>query len=172
MIEVILLAIGFAAFGLWSIWGKGKTAFKPPKISAISPQMASQYSAVDSLFVNRAELAFFHALRRAVPDNLLVLSKVRMEDIVRVAPSVKDQRQKWALRGRVKSRHVDYLITSLTGEPLCVIELDGSAHSSRRAQVNDSVKDAIFMACNLPIRRVRVGEDFAERIDKICRNFG
>ena len=169
MTDIIIFAIGLSAFGLWLLWGGKHSAFKQPEISAISPQMASQFSAVDSLFVNRAELAFFHALRRAAPDKFLVLSKVRMEDIVRVAPRVKDQRQKWALRGRVKSRHVDYLITTLSGEPLCVIELDGSAHFSRRAQINDSVKDAIFTACKLPMTRVRVGEDFAERAYEICK---
>jgi very-short-patch-repair endonuclease len=128
-----------------------------------------------SLFVNHSERAFFEALKRELSrSNHLLLTKVRMEDIVGVAPHVKDGRERWRLRGRVKSRHVDFLICSFSGTPLMAIELDGSAHEmkgsrGRNVQNADDLKDRIFNACGLMFTRVSTDEDFAIAAQAIFR---
>jgi len=73
---------------------------------------------------------------------------------------------RWHLRGRVKSRHVDYLIIDTQGIPKLVIELDGSSHN-QQAQNADTLKDGIFGAVGLPLIRVKIGEDFAKSAQDI-----
>lgn len=163
MMEFGLLALGALAIAAWLLRGSGRC--ERPQISPISDEAARGFSAAPSLFVNRSEAAFFHALRRALPAHVCLHSKVRMEDIVGVRRDIDDGRLRWHLRGRVKSRHVDFLITDLGGRPLRVIELDGPAHRGAAADVNDRVKNAIFAACGLPVLRVETGEDFQQ----ICR---
>jgi len=85
-------------------------------------------------------------------------SKTRLEDIIRVKPNIKGQ-ARWHLRGRVKSRHVDYLITDHNGIPLAAIELDGASHN-KEALAADKLKDGLFNAAGLPLIRVRTATDF------------
>jgi very-short-patch-repair endonuclease len=107
-------------------------------------------------------------LRRALPHDYHLHSKVRLEDIVRVKKAIKGQAH-WQLRGRVKSRHVDYLITDINGIPKAAIELDGSSHN--KAVLNaDRLKDGIFEAIGLPLIRVRTGADFTKAAQRIVSN--
>lgn len=112
------------------------------------------------LFVNRSELAFFHALRTKLPSQYYVLTKVRMEDIVRVDKTIVDRKRRYGLRGRVKSRHVDFCVIDDNGMPHVIIELDGKSHNSKQAKNADDLKNGIFKACEIPFVRVRKGEDF------------
>jgi len=70
------------------------------------------------------------------------------------------------LRGRVKSRHVDYLITDGQGIPKAAIELDGSSHN-KEAYAADMLKDGIFEAVGLPLIRVRTGTDYSQAARRI-----
>ena len=115
--------------------------------------------------MNRSERDFFHALRRAIPSEYHLHSKVRLEDIVRVKKAIKGQAH-WHLRGRVKSRHVDYLITDTDGGLKAAIELDGTSHN-KEALNADSLKDGIFEAVGLPLIRVRVGTNYNQAARRI-----
>ena len=94
-----------------------------------------------------------------MPPGFHVHGKVRLEDIIRVKRGL-DQKARWAARGRVKSRHVDYLITDSVGRPILAIELDGRAHNHKNPSQSDQVKTALFKAAGIPLRRILVGEDF------------
>lgn len=141
--------------------------FTPPATTASDAKVHQGYRAADSLFVNRSELAFFHALNRAVPNGYFVQSKVRLEDIVGVKPEIKDAKLRWSLRGRVKSRHVDFLIIDEAGRPCIAVELDGAVHRSRDAYNADALKDGLFEACGVPLIRVQTGQDFRARAGDI-----
>lgn len=101
----------------------------------------------------------FGALCRHMPPGFHVHGKVRLEDIIRVKKGL-PQKARWAARGRVKSRHVDYVITDSTGRPVLAIELDGRSHNARNPSESDKVKTALFKAAGLPLRRILVGENF------------
>lgn len=162
MIEALLIIGVLAVLCVLSFREKG---FTPPKTTPSDARTYTAFECAESLFVNRSELAFFHALRRVMPSDYHLHSKVRLEDIVRVKKGVKGQ-ARWHLRGRVKSRHVDYLITDGEGVPKAAIELDGSSHN-QQAYHADTLKDGIFEAVGLPLIRVRAGADFAKAASRI-----
>jgi len=162
MIEAVFMISVFAVLCLLSFKDK---SFSPPKTSRSDARTYTAYERAESLFVNRSELAFFHSLRRVLPREYHLHSKVRLEDIVRVKKTIKGQAH-WQLRGRVKSRHVDYLITDDDGVPKAAIELDGSSHN-KDALNADILKDGIFEAVGLPLIRVRSGVNYSQAARRI-----
>ncbi|MEE9347695.1 MAG: DUF2726 domain-containing protein [Robiginitomaculum sp.] len=159
----IIIFIGLCV--LWLALG-ARSPYAPPQTRAMPGGDARHYALAKSIFVNRSERAFFEALRAALGrSNCLLLTKVRMEDIVGVSPQVKDGPERWRLRGRVKSRHVDFLICAANGAPLMAIELDGSIHDKGKnnampVHYADDLKDRIFIACGLPLERVKTNANF------------
>jgi len=156
--EFLLLLIPALIFLLAYVL-RGDKAFKAPEVSPISDASLQGFEAAPSLWVNRAEETFFNALKRQIPKGYHLHGKVRLEDIIRVRRELKAE-ARWTLRGRVKSRHVDYLITDHVGRPVLGIELDGAAHNAKNPSESDRVKTALFQKVGLPLRRIRVGEDF------------
>ena len=108
----------------------------------------------------------FNRLRDHLPPAYHIHSKVRLEDIIRVKRGL-PEKTRWAARGRVKSRHVDYLITNRAGHIILAIELDGRSHDARNPSESDKVKTALFKSANVPLRRILVGEDFESIAEKI-----
>jgi very-short-patch-repair endonuclease len=151
---LIPLIIILAAYFL-----RGDGGFTPPEVSPIQDADLRAFEAAPSLWVNTPEAALFGCLCRQMPPGFHVHGKVRLEDIIRVKRGL-DQKARWAARGRVKSRHVDYLITDSVGRPILAIELDGRAHNHKNPSQSDQVKTALFKAAGIPLRRILVGEDF------------
>ena len=126
---LVLLIFGLIfGIGLWRKTRQKRGDFSPPETAPSDARTYGAFEVVPSLFVNRSELAFFHALDRALPKGFYLHSKTRLEDIIRVKPYITGE-GRWKLRGRVKSRHVDFLITDGNGVPHIAIELDGSSHT-------------------------------------------
>jgi len=156
--EYFFLLIPLAIFVLAFVF-RGDGGFRQPAVSPIAENDLRVFEAAPSLFVNAAEAALFLRLRNKLPREFHIHSKVRLEDIIRVKYSVKGE-HRWAARGRVKSRHVDYFITTAGGRPVMAIELDGASHNPKNPSEADKVKTALFRAARIPLRRIRVGEDF------------
>lgn len=152
---IALFCLGF----LGSLFGKSKKPDRPPTIKPVDADQFAGFEAAYSLWVNASEKALFYALLTNLPAGFYPQGKVRLEDIIGVKKTV-EYKQRQSLRGRIKSRHVDFLIIDIHGQPLLAIELDGESHRTKRAIDNDAVKTALFAAAGIPLRRVRVGEDF------------
>ncbi len=159
---ILVIFLGVMAFALRR--GKGD-GFKAPKTLPSNARTYEAFERVPSLFVNKSELAFFHALHRNLPQGYHLHSKTRLEDIVRVKAYIQGE-GRWKLRARVKSRHVDFLITNAQGIPQTAIELDGFSHN-KEAENADNLKDGIFEAIGLRLVRVRTGENFAHAAQEI-----
>lgn len=138
-----------------------KQGWQTPQSTQADPKTLRAYERRQSIFVNGAELAFFKALDRHKPTAFHVFTKVRLEDILQVRPNIKDKQKHWQYRGRIKSRHVDYVICDGKGRFVCAIELDGSSHRLRQTDMTDRFKDRIFSHAGLTLYRVKTGEDFA-----------
>jgi len=162
IIPVSLLII-FAI--LWVM--RPKAAFKAPETQAFNPVIFKSYQVRNSLFVNTSEQALFAILDRYLTPKYRVFSKVRLEDVISVKPGQLDPKITWSLRGRVKSRHVDFLITTPYGKPLMMIELDGKSHQSQQALRPDQFKNGLAKSVGLPLRRVKTGQDFHQFVQKI-----
>jgi len=156
----IVLMLGFSLRSLsWPNW-------QDPQSTSANAETVQAYEVRAGLFVNRSELALFTALNRHKPYGLHVMAKVRLEDILRVGHSIKDGRLRWQYRGRIKSRHVDFVLCDAAGRFLCAVELDGSSHINSEAEMVDGFKDAIFKHAGLQLFRIQVGDNF----DRVSRN--
>ncbi|WP_427449901.1 DUF2726 domain-containing protein [Litorimonas sp. WD9-15] len=156
--ELLALLI-LSTIALLLYLGTRRKPFAPPAVSPITDRTLDAFEAAPSLWVNGAERGFFLVLLQSLPRGYHLHGKVRLEDIIRVKRNV-PEKARWTLRGRVKSRHVDYLITDSTGRSVLAIELDGAAHDPNNPSEADRVKTALFAVTDIPLRRVRVGEDF------------
>lgn len=164
------IIIGIAVLIIASVF-LGKTKDSGPKASTFAdPKTFRHFEAAQSLFVNEAERAFFYSLRTAFPPHCHVLVKPRLEDVIKVRKDLANNKLRWQLRGRIKSRHVDYVVMDGWGRPLCAVELDGKSHGRKSAAAGDALKDGIFAASGLPLFRVIVGENFDVAAQNIARN--
>lgn len=164
--EYILLLIPLGIFlGVYLM--RGSRGFTPPEVSPISKSDLGAFEPAPSLWVNASEAALFGILSRHMPRGFHVHGKVRLEDIIRVKRGLPEQ-LRWAARGRVKSRHVDFLITNQSGKPVMAIELDGSSHNARNPSESDKVKTALFKTVSIPLHRIIVGQNF----DTIANEIG
>jgi len=163
----MLILLIFGAIIAAVLFGKSKAKYVPPPSTMPDPGIFRHYEAKASLFANRSELAFFHALARLLPSQYYLLTKPRLEDVIGVKADLPNPKLAFQLRGRVKSRHVDFLIIDDSGKPICAIELDGRSHQNAKAEAGDTLKNGIFAAAGLALHRVVVGQDFAAAAQNI-----
>ena len=138
-----------------------KQGWQTPRSTQANQKTLRAYERRQSIFVNGAELAFFKALDRYKPSAFHIFTKVRLEDILKVRSGIKDKQKHWQYRGRIKSRHMDYVICDGKGRFICAIELDGSSHRTGQTDMTDRFKDSIFRHAGLTLYRVKTGEDFS-----------
>lgn len=118
--------------------------------------------------MNASERELYMILRKELGDKFIVLSKVRIEDFVDVNDTGLNWNDLQSLRGRIKSRHVDFLICDLeTSEPLYAIELDGPSHLQDKTVERDNFVDNLYKKIKLPFVRIKVGSNFAKEVGEI-----
>jgi len=163
---IIILIIGACAIGFFLLQKKDKP-FEQPQVKPIGDPALVGFEAAPSLWVNEPERELFYAIMTHLPNGFYVHGKVRIEDVIRVKRGL-DKKVQWSLRGRVKSRHIDYVIIDVQGRPILAIELDGKSHNPQNPSEADKVKTAIFAASGLPLRRICVSANF----DHIAASIG
>ncbi len=155
-IVVVILVCALLVFGFLL----RRPNWQDPGSTQADAQALQAYEARPSLFVNGSERALFAALIRHKPGGYHVMTKVRLEDILRVSGDIKDGHLRWQYRGRIKSRHVDFIICDAGGRVLCAVELDGNSHRSDEAKMVDGFKDCIFKHAGLRLSRIKTGVNF------------
>ena len=122
--------------------------------------------------MNESEQALFINLQKTLDARYIVLSKVRIEDFVEVTHRAGG----YGARGRIKSRHVDFLICDrATTKPLLAVELDGKSHEEEDRQKRDRFVDELYKTIGLPIQHIPVGSNFlecAQEINETLKNSG
>lgn len=148
---------------LASLFGVREPARKPPvpAPAAPDPEIEEKVGTVPTslplktkrYFFSPDENTFFRSLEESLAGTpYRAFPNVRLEDIF----TITDKAQYASVRGRVKAKHVDFLIvdTSQDFKPVMAIELDGRSHQRERQQYNDQVKDVIFRSAGLPLFRL------------------
>lgn len=154
---------------VWFWFKRSGSEFSAPQTKDFNPKILRYFTARDSLFVNKSEAVLFDILYKKLSPKYRVFTKVRLEDIIGVRTTNVNPKIRWSLRGRVKSRHVDFVVSTPQGQVLMMIELDGASHRSDEAKTADAFKDAVASAVDIPLKRIRVGEDFHKRATEIER---
>ncbi|MBV9489163.1 MAG: DUF2726 domain-containing protein [Verrucomicrobia bacterium] len=139
------LAVVSASLGLWFL-----RRWFQPKV---------YLSAVQSL-LTPAELRFYRVLCRTVPDDHLILAKVRIADLINVSSKHAPSRQR--VFRSVASKHVDFVIVRRTDlKPLAALELDDSSHRQGHRRKRDELVDRVFTTADLPLIRVKAAARYS-----------
>ena len=110
-------------------------------------------------FTNSERMFYTLLLSIAAKHSLCVFAKVRLEDLLKL-PAM-DVASKMHYRGKVRSRHVDFVLCDIRFfQPSLVIELDGWGHSSPRNKEIDEFKNRVLTDAGLPILRVRAAVNY------------
>lgn len=118
--------------------------------------------------MNSSERKLYFALQKTLGDKYIILSKVRIEDFVAVDSRGLEWKRRQSFRGKIKSRHVDFLIcNSSTTEPLYAIELDGNSHINEARIERDNFVDKLYKDIKLPVLHIRVGSNYYEEVERI-----
>ncbi|GAG00424.1 unnamed protein product [marine sediment metagenome] len=114
-------------------------------------------------FLNKSEMAFFLELRKTVPGEYYIFSKVRIIDFIE--PIDKANYAKW--RNKIWAKHVDFLICDQQSKPVMAIEVDGKSHRRPDRIERDKFVDKVFADTGLELQRIRVGSVFSTELEKI-----
>lgn len=119
-----------------------------------------------SNLLTKSEWTFYKYKLKPLADkyNLHILSKVRMEDIVKPKNGL-DKKARASARGKVKSRHIDFVIANPENLYIYLaIELDGKSHDKIDQQQADYFKDKVFEEIGLPFIRTNGKEDIEKEL--------
>lgn len=142
MFKAVLAALVALLFIVILNKAKNATALK---------QERNYYPYAKKYLLSVAEYRFYKVLKEQCDEaDLLICPKVRMEDFL----TVTDGQNRAKYRGRIKSRHIDFIICNADLYMLAGLELDDSSHNSLSAQETDRFKDNVFQAIGLPLYRI------------------
>ncbi|MEM1107108.1 MAG: DUF2726 domain-containing protein [Planctomycetota bacterium] len=129
----------------------------------------SQYFLRKSI-MTKDEHNFANKLLECLPASTHLVAKIRIEDVIGAKKEGREYKAFLRDRGRISSRHFDFLIVSQGYEPLIAIELDGSSHRSIKARKIDLFKDELAEMVGLPL--VRFSSPNRDSIDEITAKLG
>lgn len=114
------------------------------------------YYSKDTL-MSATELAFFHALSKAITAQQLIAPKVRLGDVI--GCSEKD----WARRHgpRISAKHLDFvLIDRQSSRILLAIELDDKSHERADRKARDIFLNRALDAAGVPLLRIPASRSY------------
>lgn len=105
-----------------------------------------------------AEISFFRTLQNAVREDWVILSMVRLTDVIKVRPKTR-QHQIW--QSRIFGKHIDFVICDWeTMEVKLAIELDDPAKRRADLKARNRFVNTALTAAGLPLMRVKVEEKY------------
>ncbi len=152
---VLLIVIIIAAIGIIAL--------------LLAPKRRKDY--VRKNLLSAAELSFFKALELAISTRYKIFAKIRLADILGVAPGLQKSERQSAFN-RIQSKHVDFVLCDNGDLSVqCVIELDDKSHEAADRKVRDVFVDSALESAGIPIarfaaRRQYAVEDIVKAIDE------
>ena len=117
-----------------------------------------------------AEYAFWKKLKPVTDEyDLILCPKVRMEDFIQVNEN--DFKKKQHYRGKIKSRHIDFILCDSKLNILAGVELDDNSHKKASVREVDDMKNMAFQALKLPLFRIVMSKgDYDKQIESIIES--
>lgn len=110
-------------------------------------------------FFSQAERSFYGVLVKAVAGEFVVLSKVRLADVIYVEKGTGTWQ---SFFNRIQSKHVDFVLCAPElMQPVLVIELDDRSHDREDRRDRDSFVDEALAAAGLPILHVPARQKYS-----------
>lgn len=102
--------------------------------------------------LSRGEAAFFEPLQRALNGEFLIMSKVRLADLV----SCSATEWRGGHGGAISQKHVDFVLCDpKTTRFILAIELDDRTHEREDRKRRDLFMDEVLSTVRIPLLRVR-----------------
>lgn len=116
--------------------------------------------------MSNAELSFYHCMKSMLSSEHAIFTKVRMEDIINAD---KEAENSYGLRGRIKSRHIDFVICDAqTGKIQRAIELNDQSHNRRDQQERDKFVKQAFETAGIKLLTMKCQKSYSrEDIEKL-----
>jgi hypothetical protein len=101
--------------------------------------------------LSRGESVFYHALRRALPGQLMICPKVRLSDVINCSADA----WKAGFGGKISQKHLDFVLADIDTTAIAlVIELDDRSHQRTDRAQRDMFVDRALAAAGVPMLRV------------------
>jgi hypothetical protein len=105
-----------------------------------------------------AEINFFRTLQSAVREDWVILSMVRLTDVIKVRPKTR-QHQIW--QNRIFGKHIDFVICDWeTMEVKLAIELEDFSQGRPDRRARDRFVNTALTAAGLPLLRVKMEDKY------------
>jgi hypothetical protein len=105
-----------------------------------------------------AEINFFRTLQSAVREDWVILSMVRLTDVIKVRPKTR-QHQIW--QSRIFGKHIDFVICDWeTMEVKLAIELEDLSQRRAERKSRDRFVNTALTAAGLPLLRVKMEDKY------------
>ncbi|MEZ6096610.1 MAG: DUF2726 domain-containing protein [Pirellulaceae bacterium] len=120
--------------------------------------------------MTQSEVKFFRQLQKAVQDEFLIFTMVRIADLMVVESGV-PKRRVWL--NKILAKHVDFVLCDNgTLQPLLAIELDDRSHDRPERQERDAFVEHAFESAGLKLLRIKTADGYDPRelrslIDKL-----
>lgn len=123
---------------------------------------AQAYEAIPSI-LTPAEQRFYTVLSQAVQGRALIMTKVRVADIVKVRRSM-GRRSFWRHFSQISQKHIDFvLVHPRSFDTLCLIELDDRSHARPSRMKRDRFINQVMQDTGLVLHRVKVRRNYDRR---------
>ncbi|HBC3404730.1 TPA: DUF2726 domain-containing protein [Vibrio parahaemolyticus] len=118
--------------------------------------------------LTKAERSFYGVLQTVVPDELVVMSKVRIADVLYATKGL-DRKDSARLFAKISSKHFDFVLCLRTDlSYVAAIELDDSSHQKKSRKDRDEFVELACKSAGLPLYRCRA--QYAYQPDEL-RNY-
>jgi hypothetical protein len=118
--------------------------------------------AVETL-LTAAEQRFYEALDAAIDGRLVILSKVRVADLLVVTSASSSAR--YRVFRSIACKHVDFVLAEAENlHPIAAIELDDSSHQRADRRLRDQLLDDLFEKAAFPLLRFRAAATYSPRL--------
>ena len=110
-----------------------------------------------------AEQRFYEALDAAIDGRLLILSKVRVADLLIITSA--NGAARYRVFRSIACKHVDFVLAKAENlQPMAAIELDDSSHQRADRRLRDQLLDDLFEKAALPLIRFRAAATYSPRL--------
>lgn len=110
--------------------------------------------------LSTAEQRFYQALSAVTQERAIIMSKVRIADLVKVKSNVK-QKRFWFYFSKISQKHIDFvLLHPETFATLCLIELDDASHWRPDRMKRDRFINQLMINTGIPLIRFRVRRSY------------
>lgn len=121
--------------------------------------------------LTKNEYSFFYKLKPiAEKHNLSILCKIRLADLIEPLPST-DKSEWYSAFNRIKSKHIDFVLTTQNLNVLLLIELEDSSHEKADRIERDNFVKAAIESAGLKLLCVYNNNDSVSVIEKYLNNY-